>query len=392
MALLRACTTEGKEIVRYALDILIPVLPFRINGDDMMKIIKWTKKIIYEEGGANMVQLIHIWQMIVRHGDVFYPYRSTLIPLIISSISRIGLPQTTTAEVRHVALNMADLSLNWEWYRRNKKIDARGNAQTSSPSLEVSSTGDNNGAVRDKEHESSCLSLSMVHVLANFLLRLGLQAADTKDASMSKVYSTSLYLFKKMLRLFDSKTLKIPYFDKVIQNAVESSSFTLNPANKPPTSSSTSTSSESAMLACLEFLVHSFDSMNRPSLLFSTNINSIRELLPYLYNNDNARFQKGMNSLIVKVLAVKDDDFDALLLESGFLQRLNALIDNGLRSSQGAVSDNRRLQSMYCLDELCRSRPEWIDVFGQLLLTNFQSLLAEQIARGGSTVHEIGTR
>ncbi len=381
VALLRAYTSEGKDIVRYALDILVPVLPFRINTDDMMKIIKWTKKIHSDEGVPNPPQLIHIWQMIVKHGDVFYPYRSQLTPLIISSVSRIGLHQTTSAEYRQVALNMTDLCLSWEWYRRNRKVDDL-KAQSQS---EVSTTKDENvEPSRERDNEAS-LSVGMVNVLANFLLRLGILVADAKDPSILKLYSSCIYLYKKMLRLFESPTLKVPYFDKLIQSAVECSSFvptTPENLNKP-----SSSFSEPAMLACLEFLVVSFDNMNKPSVLLSSNINLIKDLLPYLYNNDNPRFQKGIKSLIGKVVAVEDPEFDASLFQSGLFQSLNNLIDNSLlsdrdASQRGHSSEVRRIHSIHCLDEICRNKPEWIDVYGPLMVSIFQTLLMEQLSKG----------
>lgn len=49
-----------------------------------MKAIKWTKKIMYEEGHA-LPQLIHMWHMIVRHPALFYSCRSHFV-------SRLGLP------------------------------------------------------------------------------------------------------------------------------------------------------------------------------------------------------------------------------------------------------------------------------------------------------------
>lgn len=56
-----------------------------------MKAIKWTKKIMYEEGHA-LPQLIHMWHMIVRHPALFYSCRSHFVGQMVNSLSRLGLP------------------------------------------------------------------------------------------------------------------------------------------------------------------------------------------------------------------------------------------------------------------------------------------------------------
>lgn len=121
MALLRTCQPENKMLVKQALDILMPALPRRLPlGDSRMPIwIRYTKKILVEEGHS-IPNLIHIFQLIVRHSDLFYSCRAQFVPQMVNSLSRLGLPYNTTAENRRLAIELAGLVVNWERQRQNE--------------------------------------------------------------------------------------------------------------------------------------------------------------------------------------------------------------------------------------------------------------------------------
>ena len=48
------------------------------------------KKIIDEEGHS-LPQLIHIWQLVVRHPALFYTSSAQFVPQMVNSLDRIGL-------------------------------------------------------------------------------------------------------------------------------------------------------------------------------------------------------------------------------------------------------------------------------------------------------------
>lgn len=111
----------NKMLVKQALDILMPALPRRLPlGDSRMPIwIRYTKKILVEEGHS-IPNLIHIFQLIVRHSDLFYSCRAQFVPQMVNSLSRLGLPYNTTAENRRLAIELAGLVVNWERQRQNE--------------------------------------------------------------------------------------------------------------------------------------------------------------------------------------------------------------------------------------------------------------------------------
>ena len=108
-------------LVKQALDILMPALPSRLpHGDSRMPIwIRYTKKILVEEGHS-IPNLIHIFQLIVRHSDLFYSCRAQFVPQMVNSLSRLGLPYNTTAENRRLAIELAGLVVGWERQRQNE--------------------------------------------------------------------------------------------------------------------------------------------------------------------------------------------------------------------------------------------------------------------------------
>jgi len=83
-ALLKAHQNEPRVLVRQALDILTPVLAKRFPSEKgkMPEWIRRTKRIVSEDGNA-LPQLVLIWQLLVRHPDVFYEYREYFVPQIV---------------------------------------------------------------------------------------------------------------------------------------------------------------------------------------------------------------------------------------------------------------------------------------------------------------------
>lgn len=121
-------------LVKQALDILMPALPRRLPIGDNSRMpiwIRYTKKILVEEGHS-IPNLIHIFQLIVRHSDLFYSCRAQFVPQMVNSLSRLGLPYNTTSENRRLAIELAGLVVNWERQRQNEmKIvnDGEGTSQ-----------------------------------------------------------------------------------------------------------------------------------------------------------------------------------------------------------------------------------------------------------------------
>jgi hypothetical protein len=80
---------------------------------------------VLDESGT-LVNLLQLWQLVVRHPDVFYESRDQFMPQMINTLSRIGMPTTATLENRKLSLDLAGLLLRWEAQRRAEAAAAGG--------------------------------------------------------------------------------------------------------------------------------------------------------------------------------------------------------------------------------------------------------------------------
>ncbi|KAM7263761.1 hypothetical protein ACFE04_001444 [Oxalis oulophora] len=265
VALLRTCQPENKMLVKQALDILMPALPKRLPlGESRMPIwIRYTKKILVEEGHS-IPNLIHIFQLIVRHSDLFYSCRAQFVPQMVNSLSRLGLPYNTTAENRRLAIELAGLVVGWERQRQNEtkistdNIDGCTN-QTSdgfnNPGATVAdskraidgSTFPEDSSKRVKVEpglQSICVmspggassmpnietpgpggqpdeefkpNAAMEEMIINFLIRVAL-VIEPKDKEASTMYKQALDLLSQALEVWPNANVKFNYLEKLLSS------------------------------------------------------------------------------------------------------------------------------------------------------------------------------
>ena len=147
VALLRTCQPENRVLVRQALDVLMPALPKRLPlGEYKIPIwIRYTKKILLEEGHS-VPNSIHIFQLLVRHSDLFYTCRGQFVPQMVNALSRLGLPPNTPPENRRLAIELAGLVVAWEKRRQaetKSTSDVDGLNQVGDSNASGVSLGDN---------------------------------------------------------------------------------------------------------------------------------------------------------------------------------------------------------------------------------------------------------
>ncbi|EPQ29591.1 uncharacterized protein PFL1_02810 [Pseudozyma flocculosa PF-1] len=116
VGLLRAHQSEGRAMVRKALDILVPALPKRAGlaeGGQPPQWAKWTKRQLADEG-HNGPQLFAILSLLVRHADLFYSSREMFVPHIVGSLTKLGLLVSSSSESRMLSIDLAELLFKWE--------------------------------------------------------------------------------------------------------------------------------------------------------------------------------------------------------------------------------------------------------------------------------------
>jgi hypothetical protein len=159
LALLRSHQQEGKELVRRALDLLVPSLRKRLEDDAFRKVIEYTNPFTpnFEEGNS-VPQLAHIWYTIVHQPEVFYSHRHQFVRYMINSLNRLGLPLNCAPENRALAVSIVELVMEWDERQRNLMggvivpSDASETAKRKSPDV---GELDSDGAHSDKKRKTS---------------------------------------------------------------------------------------------------------------------------------------------------------------------------------------------------------------------------------------------
>jgi transformation/transcription domain-associated protein len=123
-ALLRPVShTEGRNLIRQAIDILAPALPRRFAPEPgPSPWAKLTRKILVEEGHG-LSQVVLVYQVIMRHADLFFPYRELFASHMVHSLTKLGLPPSASPETRAMTLDILDLILTWE-RKRTKESES----------------------------------------------------------------------------------------------------------------------------------------------------------------------------------------------------------------------------------------------------------------------------
>ena len=115
VGLLRLTPSDGRALVRRALDTLVPALPERVPSKDGQTPlwVKWTKRTLLDEG-HNVLQLCSILQLLVRYSDLFYDSRDLFVPHMVTSLAKLGFASSSTAESKKLAIQLIDLLIKWD--------------------------------------------------------------------------------------------------------------------------------------------------------------------------------------------------------------------------------------------------------------------------------------
>ncbi|KAK4700569.1 transformation/transcription domain-associated protein, partial [Phenoliferia sp. Uapishka_3] len=117
--LLKSHQPEARAMVREALDVLTAAFlsrPATVQESSPLQWAKWTRKILLDES-ASLAQMINVYQLLVRHADLFYPFRELFVPLIVASLAKLNSGASVTADSRTGTLDVIELILKWETKR-----------------------------------------------------------------------------------------------------------------------------------------------------------------------------------------------------------------------------------------------------------------------------------
>ncbi|XXG86133.1 hypothetical protein AAC387_Pa11g1088 [Persea americana] len=418
VALLRTCQPENKMLVKQALDILMPALPRRLPpGDYRMPIwIRYTKKILVEEGHS-VPNLIHIFQLIVRHSDLFYSCRAQFVPQMVNSLSRLGLPYNTTAENRRLAIELAGLVVAWERQRQNEmKVvpDADGHHQSGDVFTTSSAGGDakrppdgtsfpddlskrvkvepgltslcvmspggasipnietpGSAGQPDEEYKPNA---AMEEMIINFLIRQVALVIEPKDKESTSMYKQALELLSQALEVWPNANVKFNYLEKLLSSLQPSQS-------KDPATA----------------LAQGLDVMNKvlekqPHLFIRNNINQISQILEPCFNSKMLDAGKSLCSLLKMVLTAFPLDAPNIPLDvKTFYHRVEDLIQKHLAAvtapqiSLEVSSANLMISfAVFVVKTLAEVQKNFIDPFLGPLVRVLQRLTRDMGSSAGS--------
>lgn len=406
-------------LVKQALDILMPALPRRLPlGDSRMQIwIRYTKKILVEEGHS-IPNLIHIFQLIVRHSDLFYSCRAQFVPQMVNSLSRLGLPYNTSAENRRLAIELAGLVVNWEKQRQSEMKVATGsgsNIQSNDLSNHISASGDPAHAIDGSTFpedpnkrikvEPGLQSLSvmspggvssipnietpgssgqpdeefkpnaaMEEMIINFLIRVSL-VIEPKEKEANLMYNQALELLSQALDVWPNANVKFNYLEKLLSSIPPSQS-------KDPSTA----------------LAQGLDVMNKvlekqPHLFIRNNINQISQILEPCFKYKMLDAGKSLCSLLKMVSIAFPPEVPSTPQDVKMLyQKVEELVQKHLAAIAAPQSSGEDISAsmisfvLYVIRTLAEVQKNFFDPSN--LVRVFQRLARDMVAATGSYVRQ----
>lgn len=135
-ALLRAHSSEARVLVKQGLDIIAPVLPLRIASQGNERVPTWvrlTRKVVVEDTHS-ISQMVNVYQLLIRHSDLFFEYREHFLPQIVNTLPKLGLLQNATPEHKMLTVELAELIVKWEQKRISLQNEQQQQESPGSPS------------------------------------------------------------------------------------------------------------------------------------------------------------------------------------------------------------------------------------------------------------------
>lgn len=249
-SLLKAHAIEARHIVRQTLEVFMPMMPLKMNESNL-SLINLTKSVIVKDGYA-ILQLYHVFQVIIRHHTIYYPVRHQLLQNMIHSMQR--LESSNSVDYRKLAIDIAEVIINWELRRIKETAEIEAEEKLSESgamkrslqdmlqiSIKKQAMGENSPSSSSINNEDiSNRSIDYVHCKAviNFLFDLLFMLSEQSTTQMTTVVSPneviskhSINLLKKVLKkdvwIKEDNDLQLVRLKKVFEEPSKVSSATI---------------------------------------------------------------------------------------------------------------------------------------------------------------------
>ncbi|KAI8643328.1 hypothetical protein BD408DRAFT_342632 [Parasitella parasitica] len=317
-ALLRAHSSEARVLVKQGLDIMAPVLPARIASQPDERIPTWvrlTRRVVVEDTHS-ISQMVNVYQLLIRHADLFFEYREHFLPQIVNTLPKLGLLQNATPEHKMLTVELAELIIKWEQKRislqkvhespgspSKRKMDADGDSEMQDP----------------EESQESPSKKAQVEMTGGQIKAIAAASSDSKQNGGNKEYSPSLtlrenvvgYLVRLSCSLFNSTDM---IQKRLVQRTIELVKSFLKPDLWPDVHVRFQHLERSLLFkdianemvvssVCNALEILNADIVHRDTDWFVVNMDQLSRLLEPSIRSENTRIQTALYPVLVCTIA-----------------------------------------------------------------------------------------
>lgn len=370
--LVKAIQPESKTLVREALDILAPSLPKRGPSDSgVPKWAAWTKRILVEEGSSSMPLLVSIYQLMVRHSDLFFATRELYIPHVISSLVKLTLSATVTPDTRVLTLDVIELIMKWE--RKRIEMAKQDEAKMDVDSLAIAEGEVERSPRRPRPDRATSVAPSATSTghggsyvvprplrdqVVNNLLRF---IANSAEAPMrNNLVARALALLKELIgpSVWSDFDVKLTFFHRTFtQSAI---------------------TSETLVMVCNTAEVLSVVASHKTSDWILANIAALQMIIEKAFGTTELRIHSALRPVLERIFdvlppTISPDSTDASPEAKAFAEWATGTINEGLRSMINLPA------TMMILQAWAKATPARVDAFIMLLIRVFSRYTKDHI-------------
>ncbi|KAG1055750.1 hypothetical protein G6F43_002312 [Rhizopus delemar] len=375
-ALLRAHLSEARTLVRQGLDIISPVLPSRIPQAAKERVPSWirlTRKVIVEDTHS-ISQLVNVYQLLVRHPDLFYDYREHFLPQIVNALPKLGLFQNATPENKLLTVELAELVFNWEQKRLKKdkdtvKLSEKRVLEPSSNESPAKKSRTESGEVKSaSEAQASggpkeyAPPLTLRENMIGYLVRLACSIYNPSDMIQRRLIQRVLELINRFLdsSVWPDVHVKFIHLERAL---------TIKELNDILLSS---------VCSALEILC--IDISHKPNEWFILNMNQLFRLLENSIKSDHVRIHSSLQPVLSHIFRSINQAVQPEIRDepphpdvAGFVALVESTITDGVASANNVYGVLKLLQAY------STGRSEKLDQFVPGIVKLLQKLTREHI-------------
>lgn len=362
-ALLRAHLSEARSLVKQGLDIISPMLPLRIQSNERVPTwVRLTRKVIVEDTHS-ISQMVNVYQLLVRHSDLFYDYREHFLPQIVNALPKLGLLQNVTPENKLLTVELAELVYGWE-QRRLKDEERTGKKRTTEASLDEppakKSKGENGKTETKSKTEEYGAPLALRENLVGYLVRLACSIYNPSDTAQRKLVQRVLDLIQQVLTIWPDVHIKFVHLERAL---------TIKEVNDILISS---------ICSALEILC--MDISRKPTEWFLINLNQLYRLLENSIRSEHVRIHSSLQPVLSHIFGainqVIQPDKEPQPDVASFVALVESTMTDGLASANNVYGVLKLLQAY------STGRGERLDLFVPGIVKLFQKLTQNHLMTG----------